>query len=140
MNEFGECRVTTDPSEVDMGAVIDFLANEAQWGRWRTTEQLREQILSAWRITALIEPRSGHTVGFARAVSDGVGLAYLADVYVLPEYRGQGLAQLMLTEMIDNGPGRQFRWLLHADDARRLYAKLGFLPADRVLERSAPPE
>jgi hypothetical protein len=40
--------------------------------------------------------------------------------------------------MIDEGPGAEFRWLLHTGDATFLYASFGFRPTDRtVLERPA---
>ncbi len=38
-------------------------------------------------------------VGFARALSDGVALAYLADVYVLEGHRGRGLGRALLRAM-----------------------------------------
>jgi GNAT superfamily N-acetyltransferase len=65
-------------------------------------------------------------VGFGRVVSDGAS-AYLPDVYVLPEYRGRGLVEL-LREMIENGPYADKRWILHTADAHKLYEKFGFGP------------
>jgi GNAT superfamily N-acetyltransferase len=76
--------------------------------------------------------------GFARAVSDGVSIAYLADVFVLPEARGQGLGTALVTAMIEGGPGSGMRWMLHTLDAHGLYARFGFAaPGDRYLERPA---
>ena len=95
------------------------------------TDSGRKRVIAAYDGEAM--------VGFARTLSDGVGTAYLADVFVLPEHRGGGLAQAMLRELIDNGPGAEFRWMLHTADAHGLYAKLGFAPPnDRYLERPSP--
>ena len=67
------------------------------------------------------------------------GLAYLADVYILPEARGQGLGKELVATMIDRGSGAGFRWMLHTADAHRLYEPFGFRPADATfLERSRP--
>ena len=75
-------------------------------------------------------------VGFARSVSDGVAVAYLADVFVAESFRGGGLAKAMLELMIDNGPGADFRWMLHTLDAHDLYRSFGFTePTERYLER-----
>jgi GNAT superfamily N-acetyltransferase len=75
-------------------------------------------------------------VGFARGISDGYDTAYLADVYVLAAHRGQGLAQALVQEMIDDGPGATFRWMLHTRDAHGLYRKFGFAEPDgRLMER-----
>jgi GNAT superfamily N-acetyltransferase len=79
-------------------------------------------------------------VGFARAVSDGMSLAYLADVFVLPEHRGRGLGTGLVAAMIEDGPGAGFRWMLHTADAHALYARFGFANPDHTyLERPAVP-
>jgi GNAT superfamily N-acetyltransferase len=72
-------------------------------------------------------------VGFCRALSDGVALAYLADVYVLPGHRSAGLGRRMVEVMVEDGPGRDFRWLLHTADAHGLYADFGFAAPDATL-------
>ncbi len=72
-------------------------------------------------------------VGFARAVSDGLQLAYLADVFVLAGHRGRGLGRRLVEEMIEAGPGAGFRWLLHTADAHGLYERLGFTSAPETL-------
>jgi ribosomal protein S18 acetylase RimI-like enzyme len=69
-------------------------------------------------------------------VTDGVSFAYLADVYVLPGYRRRGLGERLLRHMIDDGPHRDRRWLLHTADMHRLYRKVGFTePSDGMMER-----
>jgi GNAT superfamily N-acetyltransferase len=75
-------------------------------------------------------------VGFARAFTDGVALAYLADVYVLPEHRGRGLGVELVREMVERGPLAGVRWILHTRDAHELYRRFGFgAPTERVMER-----
>ena len=79
---------------------------------------------------------TGRQVGFARAVSDGVAFAYLADVFIAPEARGAGLGKELVATMIDRGPGAGFRWTLHTADAHGLYRKFGFAEPDHTyLER-----
>ena len=68
----------------------------------------------------------GRQVGFARAVDcDGARFVYLADVYVLDEYRGRGLGVELVREMVENGPYAERRWLLHTRDAHDLYRSSG---------------
>jgi GNAT superfamily N-acetyltransferase len=77
--------------------------------------------------------RGREQVGFARAVSDGVTVAYLADVYVLRAHRGRGLGLALVREIVDGGGiPPEVRWLLHTADAQALYAKLGFSDAPPV--------
>lgn len=125
------------PARIDVDVVWGFLSTEAYWGRSRTRADLERQLAGAWRVIGCYHPSDG-MVGFARAVSDGVALAYLADVFVLPEHRGRSLGQRIVAAMIDDGPGAAFRWLLHTEDAHDLYRKFGFRdPGDKVMERPA---
>jgi GNAT superfamily N-acetyltransferase len=125
-----------DPGRVDLDVVWAFLGGEAYWARWRTRGDVERQVRGAWRVVGAYETATGAMVGFARAISDGVALAYLADVFVLPEHRGAGLGGRLVAEMIDHGPGAGFRWLLHTADAHGLYARFGFAPPDATfLER-----
>ena len=124
-----------DPTRIDLDAVWAYLGTDAYWGRWRDRNHVQQQIGSAWRVVACYES-GGSLVGFARAMSDGVAVAYLADVYVLDSHRGRGLGTELVRVMVEAGPGREFRWLLHTDDAHGLYRKFGFAPPDRTfLER-----
>lgn len=123
-----------DPARIDRDAVWKFLSTDAYWGTWRTREQVEAQIDSAWRVLGAY--RDGAMVGFARAVSDGVGMAYLADVFVLPEARGAGIGKALVRALVEEGDGARFRWMLHTRDAHELYRAFGFAePADTFMER-----
>jgi GNAT superfamily N-acetyltransferase len=125
-----------DPRRVDLDVVWTFLSTEAYWGRWRTREQVEAQVRAAWRVVGVYEVDSGAMVGFARAFSDGVTSAYLADVFVTAGARGHGLGKELVAEMIERGPGVAMRWMLHTADAHGLYQQFGFeKPDEKYLER-----
>jgi GNAT superfamily N-acetyltransferase len=130
--------LSDDPARIDVPSVCAFLrAPDVYWARWRDDAVIRGQIESAWRVVGAYTA-SGEQVGFARAVSDGYALAYLADVYVLPEHRGFGLGGRIVRRMIEEGPGARFRWMLHTADAHGLYQQFGFAAPDPTyLERRA---
>ncbi|WP_193571047.1 GNAT family N-acetyltransferase [Diaminobutyricibacter tongyongensis] len=129
-----------DPARLDLGVIWTFLSTEAYWHRWRTRADVEKQVGNAWRVVGVYEEESGDQVGFARAISDGVSDAYLADVFVLAAHRGRGLGKLLVSTMIDEGPGRNFRWVLFTADAHGLYRKYGFRAADdKALVRMEPP-
>ena len=121
-----------DPARIQTGAVWDWLSTEAYWGRDRSRADVETQITSAWRVVGVYRTDTGAQVGFARAVSDGVGFAYLADVYVRAEHRGHGLGKRLLGLMIDDGPGADMRWTLFTGDAHGLYRQFGFTEPDRT--------
>ena len=127
-----------DAGRIDVDALWSFLSQQAYWGRWRDRSDLERQLATAWRVVGAYEHRSGRMVGFARAVSDGVAYAYLADLYVLTEARGGGLGKELVRTMIDRGPGACFRWCLHTADAHGMYEQFGFARPDHTyLERPA---
>ena len=124
-----------DPGRLDRDAIWAFLSGGAYWARWRTRQDVDEQFDAAWRIVG-VYGSDGAQVGLARAISDGVATAYLADVYVVPEHRGHGLGVALVEEMIEHGPGADFRWMLHTADAHGLYRRFGFGASDDTyLER-----
>ena len=123
-----------DPARIDVDAVYEFLAHHAYWTKGRPRETVERLIREAARLVGLYH--DGRQIGFSRTVSDGASVTYLADVYVLPEYRGRGLGRELVRETVETGPFKDTRWLLHTRDAHELYEKFGFRrPGERLLER-----
>jgi GNAT superfamily N-acetyltransferase len=123
-----------DRRRLDRDAIWGFLSREAYWGRWRSRSDVELQIENAWRVVGAF--RGMETVGFARAVSDGVAIAYLADVFVVPDHRGRGLGRRLVSAMVEGSEAEGLRWLLHTDDAHPLYESFGFRSPDKTfLER-----
>jgi predicted N-acetyltransferase YhbS len=130
----GGYELDDDPARVDVDAVHDYLANHSYWAEGRPRETVERLVREATRVVGLYT--EGRQVGFARAFSDGVALAYLADVYVLPEHRGRGLGVELVREMVENGQLAGVKWILHTRDAHDLYRRFDFCePSERVLER-----
>lgn len=88
-----------------------------------------------------VDFRGPTQVGFARVLTDQVVLAFLADVFILPEHRGRGLG-VWLVETITSLPQLSSvrRWLLGTRDAHTLYARFGFSepPPGILMERLDP--
>ncbi|HET7571396.1 MAG TPA: GNAT family N-acetyltransferase [Gaiellaceae bacterium] len=130
----GGYELDDDPARLDRGAVHAYLGGESYWAKGRSRERQDELIAASARVVGLY--RDGAQVGFARAVDcDAAGFAYLADVYVLEEHRGRGLGLEVVRELVERGPLAARRWVLHTRDMHGLYAKLGFAPSERLLER-----
>lgn len=132
----GGFELDDDSQRVDFDAVYDFLSTQAYWAEGRSRETIERLIREASRVVGLYDGE--RQIGFARTVSDGASFAYLADVYVLPEYRGRGLGIELVREAVDRGPYADRRWLLHTEDAHALYEKLGFGPGGRKLMERTP--
>jgi GNAT superfamily N-acetyltransferase len=122
-----------DPGRIDRDAVYAYLAT-VYWAAGRSRELQDELIDDSTRVVGLYH--EGAQVGFARAATfDASRFAYLADVYVLEAHRGRGLGVELVREMVENGSLADRRWILHTRDMHRLYAKFGFGPNERYMER-----
>lgn len=121
---------------IDRAEVHRYLSQESYWAAGRPRETQDRLIDNASRVVGLYDGE--RQIGFCRAYTDTVSFVYLADVYVLEEYRGRGLGEELVREMIENGPYAGVRWLLHTSDMHPLYRKLGFAePSQKVMERDA---
>ncbi|HWX95899.1 MAG TPA: GNAT family N-acetyltransferase [Solirubrobacteraceae bacterium] len=120
----GGFELDDDRARIDVDAVHAFMTEQSYWGRGRSRELQERAIRGSARVVGLY--LSSDLIGFARAVSDGATVAYLADVYVLPGYRGRGLGLELVREIVDGESSSEVRWLLHTADAQGLYSKLGF--------------
>jgi GNAT superfamily N-acetyltransferase len=130
--------ISTDPARLDRPAIREFLAGSYWAGG--IPQDVVDRAIEGSLVFGLYDGE--RQVGFARVVSDFATFAYLADVYVLEEYRGRGLA-LWLMEVIRNHPrlANLRRWMLATRDAHPLYAKVGFTPLsapDRFMEITDP--
>jgi GNAT superfamily N-acetyltransferase len=81
-------------------------------------------------------------IGFARVVTDYATFAWIADVFVLPDYRGCGLSKWLMEVILSHPELQAFRrWVLTTKDAHSLYARFGFIPLhrpERWMERPDP--
>lgn len=70
-------------------------------------------------------------IGFARVISDYTTFAYLADVIIDNDYRGQGLGKWLIATITDHPELRSLRrWMLITQDAQGLYRQFGFSVVD----------
>jgi GNAT superfamily N-acetyltransferase len=119
---------------IDRTEVHRFISEVSYWGEGRPRETQDRLIDEASRVVGLYD--GNRQIGFCRAFTDGIAAAYLADVYVLEEYRGRGLGEELVREIVENGPDAGVKWLLHTTDMHPLYRKFGFEePNYKVMER-----
>jgi len=117
--------ITCDKARLDTGAIHSFLS-QSYWSPGIPRAIVERAIANSLCFGVLHESQQ---VGFARVVTDKATFAYLADLYILPEHRGKGLARRLMDQLIRH-PDLQGlrRMLLATRDAHALYAKFGFRP------------
>ena len=132
--------ISTDPSRLQLDPIHAYLTR-SYWSPGIPKDVVARAIANSMCFGIYL---GDVQVGFARVVTDKSSFAYLADVYVLEEHRGQGLSK-RLVETIQAHPDLQGlrRFLLATRDAHGLYAQFGFKPLaapERVMElRLIPP-
>jgi GNAT superfamily N-acetyltransferase len=132
----GAYEIDDEQSRLDMDRVVAWLA-ESYWAHSQSEAAVRRSWDAAGVTLGLYH--GGQMIGCARAVTDFIRFAYLSDVYVEPEHRGQGLGRWLVQTMVDHPDLPQVRWVLHTADAHALYGQFGFLPADEtVMQRPRP--
>jgi len=115
--------VSTDKSKLQVDVIHGFLRT-SYWSPGIPREIVERGIAGSMCFGVY---KDDAQVGFARAISDCATFAYLADVFVLPAYRGRGISKLLM-RCIKGHPKLQNlrRWTLATLDAHGLYKQFGF--------------
>lgn len=127
-----------DTSRLDMKTIHGFLSS-TYWSPGIPRRTIERAIAHSLCIGGYVD---GQQVAFARLVTDRATFAYLANVFVLPSHRGQGLSRRLLEALLAHPDVQGLRRLLLVTrDAHGLYAKFDFTPLaapDRFMERHRP--
>lgn len=71
-------------------------------------------------------------IGMGRVIGDGGAMYQVCDIAVLPDYQGQGLGKLIMTEirryLDENAPESAYVSLIADGPAQHLYTQYGFTP------------
>jgi len=113
-----------DRNKLDPEAVHDYLTNHSYWAAGIPLETVRRSMEHSLCFGIYKDTKQ---VGFARWITDRATFGYLADVYVLEEFRGTGLSKKLMSLMLFH-PDLQGlrRYMLATQDAHGLYAQFGF--------------
>jgi GNAT superfamily N-acetyltransferase len=115
--------VSTDAARLDVAAIHAFLS-ETYWSPGIPLATVRRAIENSVCVGAYT---NGRQIGFARMVTDKATFAYLADVYVLEEHRGNRLSKRMLESLLGLQELQGLRRMMLATrDAHALYESFGF--------------
>jgi GNAT superfamily N-acetyltransferase len=134
----GAYRISTRRAELDLPMIHTFLSH-IYWAEGIPFETVRRSIEHSLPFGVY---HGAAQVGFARVITDYATFAYIGDVFILPEHRGQGLGH-WLAQTIVAHPELQGlrRWSLATRDAHAIYASAGFTPLkgpERWMERHFP--
>lgn len=119
----GEFEISTDPARIDVAAVHAFLT-ASYWARGIPLGTVQRSIQHSLCFGVY---RGRRQAGFARVITDRATFAYLADVFIVEEFRGRGLAAWLMRCIFSHPELEGLRrWSLITRDAHGLYRKFGF--------------
>lgn len=133
--------VSDDPARLDVELVHTTLSERMYWARGRP-RAVTEAAIAGSHCFGLYGA-DGRQCGFARVVTDHATFAWMSDVFVLEEGRGQGWGKALVAALLDHpGLAGIRRFMLTTNDAQGLYARHGFAPVahpGQVMERLRAP-
>lgn len=120
----GDYLISTDPSKLDLETIHNFLSQQSYWAAGIPKAIVRTALENSLNFGLYLGIRQ---IGLVRVVSDYATFAYVSDVFILPEARGQGLSKWLMSVVMAH-PSLQGlrRWSLVTADAHTLYARFGF--------------
>ena len=121
--------ISMEKEKMDIDLIHSFL-NRTYWAEGISKEIIRRSIEGSMCFGVLENDKQ---VGFARMITDKATFAYLADVFIIEEYRGRGLSKWLM-QVIMSHPDLQGlrRMILATKDAHGLYKQFGFTPLINV--------
>jgi GNAT superfamily N-acetyltransferase len=114
------------PTDADID-VLHPMLRETYWSPGIPRDTVERACANS--LCAIARSEAGVLIGFARAVTDRTVFAWVCDVIVAPEHRGDGLGRGLVRTLMEH-PDTQTvrRWMLGTLDAHGVYSELGFGP------------
>ena len=102
--ERDEYFISTNKNLLDIPRIYRFITEESYWGKGRTEEVMHKAIANSAICFGLYQKTENGSVqtGFARIISDLATFAYLSDVFILSEHRGQGLGKWLINTICEH--------------------------------------
>lgn len=123
----GNYFISTNKRKLKTKTVHYFLTN-SYWSKGISLARVKKSIQNSICFGVYYKEKQ---IGFARVITDYVRFGYLADVFIIEEYRGRGLSKWLMKSILNHPDFKGIQaWLLATRDAHGLYAKFGFMPLE----------
>ncbi|MDV6343502.1 GNAT family N-acetyltransferase [Nitrosomonas sp. Is37] len=117
--------VTDNREDLDIEMIHDFLCKASYWAKHIPRATVEKSVNHSLCFGLY---HNAKQIGFARAITDCATFAYLADVFVVPDYRGRGLGKWLISCILLHPELQGLRrWMLATLDAHGLYEQNGFV-------------
>ena len=115
--------IASDRGRINVELVHEFLSS-SYWAQGRSRAVVERSLENSLCFGAFQGERQ---VAFGRAITDYAVFAYIADVFVIPQFRGAGIGKALVRAMVEHPSLKGLQvTLLRTRDAHALYAQFGF--------------
>ena len=119
---------SADASRINRFRVHQWLSEQSYWAQGRS-RHTQDAAIDGSRNYGVYDSKTGEQVAYGRIVTDGVTFAWLCDVFVAADARGQGIGKMLASGILEDlEPLNLKRVLLSTGDAHGLYSQFGFTP------------
>jgi GNAT superfamily N-acetyltransferase len=116
--------ISTERARLDVSLIHEFLSTASYWAKGRPRAFVERTIANSLCFGVY---RGSQQIAFGRVLTDYAIIGYVADVFVLPAWRGQGVGKALVRAMVEHPDVADLQvLLLRSTDARPFYAQLGF--------------
>jgi N-acetylglutamate synthase-like GNAT family acetyltransferase len=127
--------ISTDKLKLDISFIHQYLSKEAYWCKNISLDIVKRSIDNSISFGMYHQDKqalpAGRQVGFARVITDKATFGYLADVFIINDYRGRGLSKWLMQCILGHPELKGLRGLLlGTKDAHGLYSQFGFKPLE----------
>ncbi|WP_026930657.1 GNAT family N-acetyltransferase [Glycomyces tenuis] len=121
--------ISGDPERLDLAWIHKVISTDTYWAEGRSRERSDRAIEHS--LCYGVYHSSGRQLGIARVVTDRVTFAWLCDVYIDPEARGDGIGKRLVAHVLDDLDRMGLRRVLLATQgAEEFYRRFDFAEVD----------
>jgi N-acetylglutamate synthase-like GNAT family acetyltransferase len=121
-------RITTDPAAIDLDWLHAALSVRSYWALGRSREIVERSVAHSMCFSAFDGARQ---VGFARVITDQATFAWICDVFVDDDRRGQGIGKGLMEAIIADPRLAGLKRTVLATSSPAFYTPFGFAPLDK---------
>ncbi len=122
--------ISDNKAHLSIPTIHKYLSEDSYWAKGRPYNIVARSIENSMCVGVFTRVRN--QAGFARIVTDLSTTYYICDLFVLPEYQGNGLGKAMVEFIIKHPSLKSLYGLLLTADAHGLYEKYGFENSEEI--------
>jgi N-acetylglutamate synthase-like GNAT family acetyltransferase len=133
MNDY---MISADKLLLDIDLIHQFISVESYWGIGRSREVMVKAIDNSAYCFGVYDESNGERkqIGFARIVSDLITIGYIADVFVLNNYRGKGIGKWLIQTIVNHPEVRALKKIILFTETPEFYRDSMFKVFDQTLQ------